>query len=108
MMAWNAGFQVLGPVVAREHLGGPAAWGAITAAEGVGLIAGGIISLRYTPRRPMLLVVVAGSACALSPLAFGLPLPLSAICIVTFGLGTLMEVKRPRRHSQPPLIDTTT
>ena len=26
MMAWYGAFSVLGPVVAREHLGGPAAW----------------------------------------------------------------------------------
>jgi predicted MFS family arabinose efflux permease len=92
MMSWNAGFQVLGPVVARQHLGGPAAWGAITASEGVGLILGGIVSLRYTPRRPMLLVVGAGGALALSPASLGLALPLPVICLVTFGLGTLLEV----------------
>ncbi|HEX8007998.1 MAG TPA: hypothetical protein VF482_16400 [Trebonia sp.] len=39
MMAWYAAFQVLGPVVARQHLGGPAAWGAITASDSCGLIA---------------------------------------------------------------------
>src|SRR6266704_2913293 len=33
MMAWYGAFSVLGPVVAQEHLGGPAAWGAITAAD---------------------------------------------------------------------------
>jgi MFS family permease len=33
LMAWYGGTMVLGPVVARAHLGGPAAWGAITAAE---------------------------------------------------------------------------
>jgi predicted MFS family arabinose efflux permease len=92
MMAWNAGFQVLGPVVARQHLGGPAAWGAITACEGVGLILGGILSLRYTPRRPMLLVVGTGGALGLSPLALGLSLPLVAVCVVAFGLGALVEV----------------
>jgi predicted MFS family arabinose efflux permease len=92
MMAWNAGFQVLGPVVARQHLGGPAAWGAITACEGVGLILGGIMSLRYTPRRPMLLVVLTGGALGLSPLALGLVLPLPVICAVTLSLGTLLEV----------------
>lgn len=92
MMAWNAGFQVLGPVVARQHLGGPAAWGAITACEGVGMVLGGILSLRYTPRRPMLLVVGTGGAMALAPLALGLAAPLPVICAVTFGLGTLMEV----------------
>src|SRR4029077_8417941 len=50
MMAWYGAFSVLGPVVAREHLGAPAAWGAITAADALGLIAGGLASLRFTPR----------------------------------------------------------
>ena len=27
LAAWCGGFQVLGPAVARAHLGGPAAWG---------------------------------------------------------------------------------
>ena len=38
MMAFNGAFLVLGPVVARTHLGGPAAWGAITAADALGLV----------------------------------------------------------------------
>jgi predicted MFS family arabinose efflux permease len=92
MMAWNASFLVLGPVVARQHLGGPAAWGAITACEGVGLVLGGILSLRYTPRRPMLLVVGTGGALALCPVCLGLVLPLPVICLVTFSLGILTEV----------------
>jgi len=92
MMAFNGAFLVLGPVVARAHLGGPAAWGAITAADALGLIAGGIASLRYTPRRPMLFVVTSGGAIAASPLALALVLPLPVICAVAFGLGTLIEV----------------
>jgi predicted MFS family arabinose efflux permease len=92
MMAFNGAFLVLGPVVARAHLGGPAAWGAITAADALGLIAGGVASLRYTPRRPMLFVVASGGAIAASPLALALVLPLPVICLVAFGLGTLIEV----------------
>ena len=92
VMAWYAGFQVLGPVVARLHLGGPAAWGAITASDALGLIAGGLISLRYTPRRPMLFVVLADGAMAAPGLALALALPLAAICLVTFCLGAAMEV----------------
>ncbi len=92
MMAWYAGFQVLGPVVARQHLGGPAAWGAITAADALGLIAGGLVSLRDTPRRPMLFVVFTGAAMAVSPLALALVLPLAAICVATFCVGMLLEV----------------
>jgi predicted MFS family arabinose efflux permease len=92
MMAFNGGFLVLGPVVARAHLGGPAAWGAITAADALGLIAGGLVSLRYTPRKPMLFVVLTGGAMAVSPLALAMVLPLPVICLVTFSLGALAEV----------------
>jgi predicted MFS family arabinose efflux permease len=92
MMAWNGGFMVLGPVVARAHLGGAAAWGAISAADALGLILGGLISLRYTPRRPMLFVVCTGGIFALSPLVLGLIAPLPVICLTAFGLGTVSEV----------------
>ena len=92
MMAWNGAFTVLGPVVARQHLGGPAAWGAITACDGIGLLLGGVVSLRWAPRRPMLLVVGAGGAMAISPLALGLVLPLPLVCAAALSLGALMEV----------------
>ena len=92
MMAWYGAFSVLGPVVAREHLGGPAAWGAITAADAFGLIAGGLASLRLTPRRPMLFVVLTGGAVAISPLSLAMVLPLAAICVASFGLGVFVEM----------------
>jgi MFS family permease len=92
MMAWYGAFSVLGPVVAREHLGGPAAWGAITAADAFGLIAGGLAALRFTPRRPMLFVVLTGGAVAISPLSLAMILPLPAICLASFGLGVFVEL----------------
>ena len=92
MMAWYGAFEVLGPVVAREHLGGPAAWGAITAADAFGLIAGGLASLRFTPRRPMLFVVLTGGAVAISPLSLAMVLPLPAVCLASFGLGVFVEM----------------
>src|ERR1700677_4431681 len=92
MMAWYGAFAVLGPVVARAHLGGAAAWGAITAADAFGLIAGGLVSLRFTPRRPMLFVVLTGGAVAISPLSLGMVLPLAAICAASFALGVFVEM----------------
>jgi MFS family permease len=92
LMAWYGAFSVLGPVVAREHLGGPAAWGAITAADAFGLIAGGLVSLRLTPRRPMLFVVLTGGAIAISPLSLAMVLPLPAICVASFALGVFVEM----------------
>jgi MFS family permease len=92
MMAWYGAFSVLGPVVARDHLGGPAAWGAITAADALGLIAGGAAALRFTPRRPMLFVVLTGGAIAISPLSLALVLPLPVVCVASFGLGVFVEM----------------
>lgn len=54
---WYGGLLVLGPVVAKEHMGGPAAWGWLNAVFSVGLILGGVIALRWMPKRPMLWVV---------------------------------------------------
>jgi MFS family permease len=78
--------------VAKAHLGGPAAWGAITAAESVGFIAGGLLSLRFTPRRPMLFVVAIGAVIAISPLALAMLWPLPLICCGAFGIGTTVEI----------------
>jgi predicted MFS family arabinose efflux permease len=92
MMAWYGAFSVLGPVVAKAHLGGPAAWGLITSADALGLIAGGLVSLRVTPRRPMLFVVITGGAVAISPLSLAMVLPLPAVCLASFGLGVFIEM----------------
>jgi MFS family permease len=92
IMAWYGAFQVLGPVVAKAHLGGPAAWGAITASESVGLVTGGLIAMHREPRRPMLFVVGVGAAIAASPLSLAMLWPLPLICAASFGVGTLTEV----------------
>jgi MFS family permease len=92
LMAWYGAFAVLGPVVARAHFGGAAAWGAITAAESVGLIAGGLVSLKFTPRRPMLFIVVIGGAIAVSPVSLASPWPLPVVCLASLCLGITMEI----------------
>src|SRR5689334_2302046 len=92
LAAWYGAFDVLGPVVAREHLGGAKAWGLIMAADAVGLIIGGIIGMRYTAKRPILFVALIGATCAISPLALAAPLPLPLICVAATCLGISLEV----------------
>jgi MFS family permease len=92
MMAWYGAFQVLGPVVARSHLGGPAAWGAITAAESIGLICGGLVALRFSPRRPMLFVVLMGMTITIPTLSLAGLWPLPVVCVCAFGVGIAIEV----------------
>ncbi len=61
-----APWQVLGPQVAREDLGGAAAWAAISASLGAGAVAGGLIGMRWRPRLPLrvafLVFLVSGPA----------------------------------------------
>jgi MFS family permease len=96
---WNfaiAAFFVLGPIVAKNKLGGPSAWGLIGAAMGVGAIAGGLIALRATPRRPLVVANLALILTAPQLLALAVPLPTAAImavCVVGWaGLTFLNEV----------------
>ena len=91
LAAWCGGFQVLGPAVARAHLGGAAAWGLISAAEATGLIVGGLVALRWSPSRPILYVVLIGAAIAISPLSLAMLLPLPVICLTSFLLGVAIE-----------------
>jgi MFS family permease len=96
---WNfaiAAFFVLGPIVANSKLGGPSAWGLIGASMGVGAIAGGLIALRVTPRRPLVVANLALILTAPQLLALAVPLPTAAImafCVVGWaGLTFLNEV----------------
>jgi MFS family permease len=91
LAAWYGGFQVLGPAVARAHLGGAQAWGLITAFDGVGLIVGGLVALRWTPRRPIVFAVLSGATIALSLLALAMLLPLPVICVLAFIIGVAIE-----------------
>lgn len=92
LAAWYGGFQVLGPAVAKAHLGGAAAWGLIAAAESVGLIVGGVVSLRWRPDRPVRFVAIIGAAIAISPLSLAMLLPLPVICLTSFALGIAIEM----------------
>jgi predicted MFS family arabinose efflux permease len=95
MMCWYGAFSVLGPAAIRIHFGashGAAAWGTITAADALGLIAGGLASLWFSPRRPMLFVVVIGASVAITPVALAMMWPLPLICVTSFALGVAVEI----------------
>jgi MFS family permease len=68
-MAAVGASMVLGPLVAKESLGGAGAWGTIIACEGAGFLAGGLLLLRWRPGRPLLVGELALLVWAL-PLAF--------------------------------------
>jgi len=84
-----APFLTLGPVIAEQSLGGPAAWGMIAAGWGAGSLAGGFLALRWKPERPMLVcsVLVLLYAPAIALLALRAPAPMIAAAQVFGGLG---------------------
>jgi MFS family permease len=73
---------VLGPAVAKEDLGGAAAWGLILTAQSLGLVAGGLILLRLRPRR-LLLAATLGYLLTI-PFVLGLagPLPVAGLILL--------------------------
>jgi MFS family permease len=98
---------VLGPAIAKEHLGGAAAWGLILTAQSIGLIVGGVLLLRFRPHR-LLLTATIGVLLTM-PFLLGLagPMPvvvllglaaLAGIGIETFGIlwDTTMQQEIPQ------------
>ena len=55
----TASFNVLGPLIAKRYLGGAPAYGAIVASQSAGFIAGGLVSIRWRPTRPLLISTLA-------------------------------------------------
>ena len=49
---------VLGPLVAKTHLGGAGAWGLILAFQGVGSLFGGLLALRLHSSRPLVAATI--------------------------------------------------
>jgi hypothetical protein len=78
---------VLGPTVAKDHLGGAAGWGAILSVEAIGAVVGGVVALRLKVHRPLVIseLVVVPSGFLLLGLA--VPLPLVAVAAIGFVVG---------------------
>jgi MFS family permease len=76
-----APFQTLGPLVAKQSLGGAPAWGMIAAAFGLGMVAGGVTALRFRPSRPMLACSLAFFLAVPGPALLALRAPAIAIAV---------------------------
>ncbi len=84
--------MVLGAVVAERDLGGASAWGGILAGFGLGSLVGGLLMLRWDPRRPLYVATVAVASYAAFAVVLALVAPLSVQIAVAFGGGALLAV----------------
>lgn len=83
---------VLGPVVAKESLGGAGAWGLVLAAQATGFFVGSLLALRLRPRHP-LLAGVSLMALTLPPLALlALEAPLGLLVVSALGSGIAIDL----------------
>jgi predicted MFS family arabinose efflux permease len=86
--ALNATIGVLGPLLAKESLGGASSWGLIVAAQAVGTIIGAGIAIRVRARRPIRSAVIVTFVFAFPVLllALGAPVVWCAAAMLISGM----------------------
>ena len=87
-----APFFVLGPAVAKEHLGGAAAWGLVLTTLGVGAVLGGIVMLRVHVVHPLRVAMLTGFTWAIPLLAMASARSTVVIAVGSFLGGVSMSV----------------
>ena len=92
LLGFFGAFLVLGPVVAERDLSGASSWASIVGGQSAGLLAGGVIALRWRPARPLLVATIAVFSNALPIAALALGLPLAVIISVGLVNGVGMEL----------------
>ncbi|MFY4721397.1 MFS transporter [Streptomyces sp. LaBMicrA B280] len=90
--ASSALIAVLGPLAADLHLGGARSWGFIVAAYGFGAVVGGLVLLRYRPRRILLAGLLSFPALSLLFFALAIPLTTPVDIALSFLAGAFLEI----------------
>lgn len=92
VMALQAAHGVLGPVVAKQELGGAPAWSAVLAGEALGMIVGVLVAVRLRPRRPILVATLFTFPVTLPYVLLGLSAPLWAVVAAAFAMGVSLDI----------------
>jgi hypothetical protein len=75
-------WSVLGPVIAKNELGGAGAWAAVSAFGGLGSLIGAVIAFRYKPERPLYASVVLACPLTLQLVALAVHAPVWLLALV--------------------------
>jgi MFS family permease len=78
LFSW-APYLLLGPILARQYLGGASAWGAVMAYYAGGSILGGLAVMRWRPDRPLVVATLGTFGYAAPCLMLALRAPLVAV-----------------------------
>lgn len=92
VMAFQAAYGVLGPVLAKQELGGAAAWSAVLAGEAVGTMIGVLIAMKFRPRRPIYVATLLTAPIAAPLLALGVHAPLWTVVASAVVMGIAFDI----------------
>jgi MFS family permease len=84
---------VLGPTIAREFLGGAAAWGLINSCLILGTVGGQLAAGRIRPARPALLAACLSPVGIVEALALGLGAPVAVVGVAAAATGVAMGLQ---------------
>ncbi|MEV6766854.1 MFS transporter [Streptomyces sp. NPDC051105] len=90
--ASSALISVLGPLASHRYLDGANSWGFIVAAYGFGAVVGGMVMLRFRPRRILLAGILSFPALSLVFFALAIPLTEPVDIALSFLAGACLEV----------------
>jgi MFS family permease len=86
------GIVVLGPVVAKAHLGGAPAWAAAVAAQAAGLVVGSLVGMRLRPRHPVRVAALMTFGFIPPMIALGLFAPVAVVVVCMFVTGFSIDL----------------
>jgi MFS family permease len=89
---YSGALNVLGPAVAKRHLGGAAAWAGVLVAVQAGLIVSGLVLLRWRPRRILRTATFGSFGLALPLVALARPESLVVVIVAAFASGCMVEI----------------
>jgi MFS family permease len=101
---------VLGPLVAKEQLGGAGAWGTVLAVQSGGSVVGGLIALRVKVARPLVAIMLLCIPAAALLATLAVPLPVLAIAFAAFmamlglSVGQTLWFSTLQRHVPPDAL----
>jgi len=80
-------FGLLGPAITRQEMNGAVDWGFIAASYGIGMITGGLLSMKLTVIRPMLFGTNCMFLWAAVPFALAILAPIPVVVLAAFVSG---------------------
>ena len=85
-------WTVLAPLIIKDHYGGASTYGLVLSAFGIGLVLGGLITLRWHPKRPLLVSCLGAVPFGLGQWMLALLVPLPVLYASQVIAGTCLAI----------------